>query len=55
MILTDKEPYEITVNYKNNKDLCIQDYNKFWSERNPNETLEENALVLLALVKMLIL
>ncbi|MBD5640304.1 DUF4825 domain-containing protein [Clostridium botulinum] len=47
---TSKEPYEITVNYKTNKNLGEENYNKFWSDKKVEELLEKNAVVLLSLI-----
>ncbi|MBD7912800.1 MULTISPECIES: DUF4825 domain-containing protein [Clostridium] len=48
---TEKEPYGIMVNYDANHSLGREDYNDFWSDKNPSEFLEKNAVVLLALIK----
>ncbi|MDU4546882.1 MAG: DUF4825 domain-containing protein [Clostridium botulinum] len=47
---TSKEPYEITVNYKTNKNLGEENYNKFWSDKKADKLLEKNAVVLLSLI-----
>lgn len=48
---TNKEPYEITINYKANQNLGVRDYNNFWSNKRPDEFLEKNAVVLLSLIQ----
>ncbi|WP_061301528.1 DUF4825 domain-containing protein [Clostridium botulinum] len=47
---TTKEPYEITVNYKTNKNLGEENYNKFWKDKKVEELLEKNAVILLSLI-----
>ena len=47
---TNKEPYEITINYKANKNLGEENYNNFWNSKKPNEFLEKDAVVLLSLI-----
>ncbi|EDT85036.1 DUF4825 domain-containing protein [Clostridium botulinum] len=47
---TSKEPYEITVNYKTNKNLGEENYNKFWKGNKVEKLLEKNAAVLLSLI-----
>lgn len=47
---TNKEPYEITINYKVNQKLGEENYNKFWNDKEINEFLEKNAVVLLSLI-----
>ncbi|BFK80927.1 hypothetical protein I3900191A7_10720 [Clostridium baratii] len=48
---TDRKPYEITVNYKENPALGLDDYNNFWKDKNPNEVLEKNAALMFSLIK----
>lgn len=42
---------EITVNYKENPALGLDDYNNFWKDKNPNEVLEKNAALMFSLIK----
>lgn len=48
---TDKEPYGIIITYKANQNLGTEDYNNFWSNKNPDEILEKNAVILLSLIQ----
>ncbi len=48
---TNKQPYGITINYKINESLGEENYNKFWRNKNINEFLEKNAVVLLSLIQ----
>lgn len=48
---TTKEPYGITINYKANQSLGIENYNDFWKNKNLDEFLEKNAVILLALIQ----
>lgn len=48
---TDRKLYEITVNYKENPALGLDDYNNFWKDKNPNEVLEKNAALMFSLIK----
>lgn len=48
---TNKEPYRITINYKENQNLGSKNYNEFWKNKNIDEFLEKNAVVLLSLIQ----
>lgn len=48
---TDKKPYGIIINYKENKNLGSDDYKNFWKDKNISEFLQNNAIVLLSLIE----
>ncbi len=50
-LVTDKQPYEIIINYKQNEELGLEEYNEFWMKIKPEELLEKNAIIILTLVK----
>lgn len=47
---TDKKPYTIIANYKINEELDVVGYNEFWSNKDIDEFLEDNAIVLFSLI-----
>jgi hypothetical protein len=48
---TNKKPYGIIINYKENQNLGSEDYNNFWNNKKPNEILEKNAVILFSLIQ----
>lgn len=48
---TEKKPYGIIVNFKENKEKGKEAYSKFWSTKNVQEFLEKNASVLFSLIQ----
>lgn len=48
---TNKKPYGIIINYKENQNLGSEDYNNFWINKKPNEFLEKNAVILFSLIQ----
>lgn len=48
---TKNSPYEVTINYKPNNNSKVGEYDSFWASKKPDEFLEKNAVILLALIK----
>ena len=47
---TQKEPYEIAINYTVNDEEVDESYLNFWNDNNPEEVLENNAIILFSLI-----
>lgn len=47
---TKKEPYEIAVHYKVNEEVMNGNYLNFWTDKNSEEILENNAIILFSLI-----